>query len=182
VARVRRLTCTTIPGLALLLLAASQGCTAKRSLTIRSAPPGARVRIDDRAVGVTPIRIAFQHYGVRRITLYKDGYRTHSQRIRLSAPWYARFPIDLFTEILLPLGIDDHREYSVPLVPGEEMSNSPSLRSVIERANVLREAGPEGPSHLPDRRPMVIPAKSDPATEDGPGEGAQRGEKSGAGP
>jgi len=140
------------------------------------------VRIDDRAVGVTPIRLGFQHYGVRRVTLYKEGYRTHSQRIQLRAPWYARFPVDLFTEVLLPLGIDDHREYTVPLVPGEEMSNSPSLRSVIERANVLREAGPEGPSHLPDRRPMVIPkADSDPDEGTNP-EGGGSGGTSGAGP
>ncbi len=135
----------------------AQGCAAERSITIRSEPTGARVRIDDRAVGVTPVQIAFQHYGVRRVTLYKEGFRTHSERIRMKPPWYARFPVDLFTEVLLPLGIDDHREYSVNLVAGEEMSGSPSLRSVIERADVLREAGPEGPQHLPDRRPRVIP-------------------------
>jgi hypothetical protein len=130
---------------------------AERTITIHSDPSGARVRLDDRALGVTPVQIAFEHYGVRRLTLYKVGYRTHSEQIRLSPPWYARFPVDLLTEVLLPLGLNDHREYKVALTPGEEVSDIPSLRSVIERADVLRGAGPEGPRYLPEPQPRVIP-------------------------
>jgi hypothetical protein len=120
---------------------------AERTITIHSDPSGARVRLDDRALGVTPVQIA----------LYKVGYRTHSEQIRLSPPWYARFPVDLLTEVLLPLGLNDHREYKVALTPGEEVSDIPSLRSVIERADVLRGAGPEGPRYLPEPQPRVIP-------------------------
>jgi hypothetical protein len=145
----------------------AQGCKAQRTITIRSDPPGARVRIDDRALGITPVQISFQYYGIRRITLYKDGYRSHSEQIRLAPPWYARFPIDFFTEVLLPLGIDDHRTCFITLTPGEEVTDIPSLRSVIERADVLREAGPEGPRHLPEPRPRIIPRReTQPEAED----------------
>ena len=34
----------------------------------------------------------------------------------------------------------------------------PSLRSVIDRANVLRQSGPEGPRDLPDTRPQTVPS------------------------
>ena len=137
------------------------GCAAERTLHITSEPGGALVRVDDETVGTTPLALPFTYYGIRRVTLYKAGFRTHSEQIELDAPWYQRFPIDLVSEILLPFGWDDDREYHVVLWRGDELLSPPSLRSVIERADALRQAGPEGPRGLPDPRPVDIPRASD---------------------
>jgi len=143
------------------------GCRTQRYLEITSSPSGAEVRLDDRAVGRTPLRIPFEHYGTRRLTFYLAGYRTQSKRIRLSTPWYLRFPLDILTEALLPFGLTDRRVYHQDLVQGEAVMSLPSLRSVIERANVLRQAGPEGPRNLPEVRPQVVPSEEEPPP-DGP--------------
>ncbi len=137
-----------------------------RTLEITSDPPGAEVRLDDSKVGLTPVSIPFEHYGIRRVTLYKEGFRTHSEQIELGPRWYSRFPLDLVTEVLIPLGIDDRRRHHIDLVQGEEVMSLPSLRSVIERASVLRHSGPEGPRNLPETRPTVVPVEE--AAEDEP--------------
>ena len=157
--------------LTILLALVLYGCRTERSLTITSDPPGAEVRLDDQAVGVTPVRVTFEHYGTRRVSLHKTGYRTQSDPIHLRAPWYFRFPIDIVTEFLLPFGWKDRRVYHVDLQPGEEDMSQPSLRSVIERANVLRQAGPEGPRQLPETRPQEVPPAEDEDTPESGGGG-----------
>jgi len=134
-------------------------CRTHRYLEITTEPPGAEVRLDDQAIGKTPLRVPFEHYGTRRVTFYLAGYRTQSERIRLSPPWYGHFPLDLVTEVFIPLGLTDRRSYHRELVPGEEVMSLPSLRSVIDRANVLRQSGPEGPRNLPDVRPQTVPSE-----------------------
>ncbi len=116
------------------------------------------MRLDGKTVGTTPMDFRFTHYGVRRITLYKPGYRTYSEQIELDPPWYGHFPIDIVSEVLFPIGWTDRRRYHVALEQGEEVMSTPSLRSVIERADVLRNAGPEGPRGLPELRPLELPA------------------------
>ncbi len=148
--------------LVVLCLPALWGCKAKRTLTITSDPPGALVRLDDEQVGFTPRKVRFDHYGIRRVTLYKAGYSTHSERVDLSPPWYARFPLDLVTEVLLPIGWHDHRALHVQLDPGEVEVGRPALRSVLERANILRRAGPEGPRDLPTPQAREAPTAGDP--------------------
>ena len=107
-----------LTGAALAALAASglSGCVGDKVLKIDSRPTGASVRLDDTLVGVTPLELPLEHYGRRRLALYKDGYRTYSEPLRLDPPWWARFPIDIFTEVVLPLGLDDVREIEIDLV------------------------------------------------------------------
>ena len=154
--------------LVLVLTLCATGCRAKRYLEITSTPPGAEVRLDDTAVGFTPVKVPFEHYGTRRLTYYLPGYRTYSRRIRVRTPWYFRFPLDVVTEVLLPIGLVDRRPVHQDLVQGEEVMSMPSLRSVIDRANVLRQSGPEGPRNLPDVSPMVVPSNGSPAPEPPP--------------
>jgi hypothetical protein len=145
-----------------LLLLVLAGCRTHRYMEITSVPPGAEVRLDDQAVGLTPVRVPFDYYGTHRVTFYLAGHRTMSRRIKLRPRWYSRFPLDIVTEVLLPLGLTDRRKIHQDLVPGEEVMSLPSLRSVIERANVLRQSGPEGPRALPDAQPSVVPSESEP--------------------
>jgi hypothetical protein len=91
------------------------------------------------------------------VTLYLEGHRTHSERIRLKPLWYERFPLDIVSEVLLPFGWRDERALHLTLEPGEEVVTRPALESVFQRAEILRRAGPEGPKDLPSPTTRVVP-------------------------
>jgi hypothetical protein len=152
----------------LVLVLGLGACRTNRYLELTSTPSGAEVRLDDEHVGRTPVKVPFEHYGTRRVTYYLEGYRTVSKQLELAPRWYARFPFDLFTEVLLPVGWRDRRRYHEELVPGKEVLSLPSLRSVMERASVLRESGPEGPRDLPAPGPAVVPPTPTPEEEPEP--------------
>jgi hypothetical protein len=145
-----------------LLLAACTACAAQRTITIESDPPGAILRIDDRVVGTTPYTEPFSDYGTRRFTLYKPGYHSLSKVELVSAPWYATFPIDIFSEIVFPFGWKDPHGYVLKLEAVKGEVTEPDLTPVLERAQALRLAGPDGPSQLPPRtNPGPVPHSPD---------------------
>lgn len=104
--------------LAVLLSAGSAGCV-RRSLTIRTNPPGAQVYINDQLKGSSPVTYDFVWYGWYRVTLRKDGYARQDDRRLLRAPVYLWIPLDLLLE-LLPLTISDHRTWTYEMTPAEE--------------------------------------------------------------
>lgn len=124
-------------------------------MRITSDPPGAEVFLDGEPMGTTPLKVEFFHYGTRRVLYRMDGFGTTSLRVELEAPWYARFPVDLVTEVLLPIGWEDHHTVHAVLVAGEEQLTVPTLRSVLDRAETLRRAGPRGPGELPPAIPSA---------------------------
>ncbi|MFT5464684.1 MAG: hypothetical protein ACI8QS_003587 [Planctomycetota bacterium] len=136
------------------------GCRARRTLAVTSDPGEARILLDDRVIGETPKRHEFQHYGVRRICLSKDGHRTRTEFIDLKAPWYGRFPMDILTEVFIPIGWRDRRTVHINLPEGEEEFSIPGIQSVVERARVLRNAGMAGPGELPPIQARVLPTMS----------------------
>jgi PEGA domain-containing protein len=127
-------------------------------MIITSDPPGAETRLDEQIVGRTPLTLKFVHYGQRRITLYLDGYLSHSAVHDIRPPWYARFPFDLFSEVLIPLGWKDVRRFHTVLEPGTGAIPVPDLVGVLQRAESLRRAGPEGPLPLPGAKPPEVSA------------------------
>ncbi len=139
--------------LGLVLALASTACQARRTLTVTSQPGGAEVRLDGRHMGTTPVEIEFQHYGTRRVALYLDGYVSHSAVVELRPPWYGRFPFDLLSEVLVPVGWRDGHALHATLEEGQSAISVPQLQSVIERSEELRRAGPEGPA--PVARPRL---------------------------
>jgi len=150
--------------LGLVALAALTGCAAKRSVHITSDPSGAEVRLDGEVVGRTPLEHSFEHYGTRRMTLTLDGYRTSSELIHLRTPWHSRFPVDVLTEAVIPLGLHDHTSVHVVLTQGVDPGTLPDLRSVLDRAEALRRAGPSGPSKLPPVRARELTSGPPPET------------------
>jgi hypothetical protein len=115
------------------------GCRPTRTLVVESVPPGAVVRLDEQVIGRTPLEHKFQHYGERRLSLYSPGYRTHSERVRIGAPWYARFPIDLITEVILPLGLDHRVELPVVVLePDDGIEAEPAAAGFVSRAGEVR--------------------------------------------
>lgn len=139
------------------------GCAAERTLVFTSEPTGALVRLDDELVGATPVEVPFMHYGTRRVTYYLDGFATRTFLVEVKAPWYGRFPIDIVSEVLLPIGWTDRKTVHADLEPSDGPPDLPTVRSVFDRADVLRRAGPNGPRELPPVE--VVPAL--PESDDG---------------
>ncbi|MFT4537796.1 MAG: hypothetical protein ACI841_000974 [Planctomycetota bacterium] len=132
-----------MPAQGLALLAAGlcllTGCKTRRILSIESDPPGAQVRLDDELIGRTPLEHEFDHYGVRRLTMYLGGYLTYSERLTLDAPWHASFPVDVITEVLIPMGLTDRHQVSIVLEPDLELGEDLDVTQIIQRAREVRE-------------------------------------------
>jgi len=112
------------------------GCV-ERTLKIDSDPQGARVFLNDKEVGVTPVKVAFLWYGDYDVALRKPGFATVNTHYRLDPPWYQYPPIDLVAECLIPTTIKDER--TLP-VYGLEPLPAPDPQDVVQRAVEMREA------------------------------------------
>ncbi len=131
-------------------------------MIVTSEPPGALVRVGDEIVGETPLRHPFLHYGAVRVTLYDDEHLTYSKVVDLEPPWYGYPVVDVVSD-LFPWR--DRHLLHVRLKPLTAESRAGEIDSVLERAEVLRRAGPEGPELLPPRR-NVAPAPGPPPAAD----------------
>jgi len=113
-------------------------CTSPRSLSIESDPPGALVQLDGKQIGRTPLEVRFYHHGDRRITMTRPGYYVWSERVAIDAPWHARFPVDLFAELLWPFKLEDDHRVLAQLVKESDLLGEPDLRAIVTRANAMR--------------------------------------------
>jgi len=84
------------------------GCVERRYV-IESDPPGALVVANGQPIGATPVDGHFLYYGNYHFTLIKDGYETLQVDERFRAPWYEYYPIDFFSENIVPGKIEDVR-------------------------------------------------------------------------
>ena len=126
-------------------------CAAQKTLTITSEPTGASVRLGDTYIGETPVTVDFLHYGTQRLGLALEGHTRIERDVRISPPWYGRFPMDFFSEVLLPIGWEDHRLVTLNLEPTPERIDAVELDFVRLRAEHFRTAGEEAPEDLPPR-------------------------------
>jgi hypothetical protein len=129
-----------------LLLVTLAGCRARRELVFESEPPGAQVRLDGEIVGRTPLVVPFESYGVRHVSIQHEGHRGHAEDWELVAPWYSHFPLDYFSEVLLPFGWRDVHRMEVVLEPWSGEVPEEDFEAVLERAESLRRGGPAGPN------------------------------------
>ena len=110
------------------------GCMHRR-MTIGSNPAGARVLVDGKDVGMTPVSVDFTYYGTREITLIKDGYETRTLMQRVRTPWYQVPPLDLISDNFLPFKLTNRHyfeyemEKSQHFPTGELINRAKSLRS-----------------------------------------------------
>jgi hypothetical protein len=127
--------------LAILLaavLAAGPGCI-KRTISVRSDPPGALVYLDGREVGKTPLDgVRFNFYGTREFALYRDGYLVERRTVDIDTPWYSYFPLDIVTELLNPWEIDDHRDFYFAMKRTERPERATVLRHAHETREIAR--------------------------------------------
>ena len=94
------------------------GCV-RRTLTIRTDPPGAMVYVNDQLKGESPVSYDFVWYGWYRLMMRKQGYERLDDRQLLRAPVYLWIPLDFWAE-LLPFTIRDERTWSYTLTPTQE--------------------------------------------------------------
>lgn len=128
----------------LLSFTAFSGCVL-RTLTIDSKPSGATVYLDNTPIGETPVTVPFTYYGTRKITLEKtdaDGKLLYERKIvyeKLSLPAYQIFPLDFFSEIVLPVDIKDEHYFTYQLVPLNLPPTAEIQKNVLKNAEELRE-------------------------------------------
>jgi len=88
----------------------------RRSLTIRTDPPGALIYVNDQLKGESPVTYDFQWYGWHRVMVRKEGFERVEDRQLLRSPAYLWIPFDLAME-LLPFPIRDERTWHYTLSP-----------------------------------------------------------------
>lgn len=127
--RLLRWSCLCLAGSSML----SVGCVSRR-MTIASDPPGALVLVEGREIGYTPVSLDFTHYGMREITLIKDGYETLNVTQPLQKPWYQAPVVDFFADNLKPGHKTDRHQFRYALQPARIVPNS----ELMQRGEQLR--------------------------------------------
>ncbi len=139
------------PALPLLLAAAvaASGCV-EPMLRIRSEPSGIPVTMNGRPVGTTPVDVPFPHYGTVRLEtpatdLDGDGWpevRRHVALVDLSAPWYQWFPLDFFSDNLIPWTVTDvHEARLLPEVAAPPAGEGEEYEALKREAGELEVRG-----------------------------------------
>ena len=136
---------------ALLALVAT-GCLAERRLVVETTPPGALVELDWEPIGHTPLEFVIDHKGKRRLLITLDGYEPVLRDVEFKSSWKTSFPADIFTELLNPVSEDEVLRVELRLSP-RRAATATDLVPVLERAEVLRRAGPSGPDEALEERP-----------------------------
>lgn len=120
-------------GLALIVCIALPACV-RRTMTITTEPPGARVFLNDQEVGRSTVTTDFLWYGDYRVDIRKDGFRTLETNWNVKPPWYQLVPIDFFSEVLWPGHLHDTHARHFVLEEAQE----PDSQELLIRAEELR--------------------------------------------
>jgi len=139
----------------ILLLAAccaASGCV-RRTLEIQSDPPGATVWINGDNIGTTPAKVPFDSYGHIEVLLRLENHQVRREEVRLRAPWYAVFPIDFVTDVLLPVDFHDRKMFGFKLEPLEE-TDTDALKA---RAQAFMTTAKERLAREREKRGIELP-------------------------
>ena len=145
------------------------GCV-RRELQVMTRPPGAAVTFDGQILErKTPLFMSFTWYGTHEVIVEKPGYHRERLVAHLKPPWYERFPIDLFSDLLVPWRIDDIHTYPLVLVkanPLEELSDAEKTAikaGLLERAERFRDIARDRVGAPPPPPPAPEPPAAPPA-------------------
>lgn len=118
----------------LIVMALANGCV-RRTLTITTEPPGARVFLNDREIGRSRVTTDFLWYGDYDVVLRKEGYESLQTHALIKPPWYQFILIDFVAEVLWPgLLHDQHvRHFSL------KKAVAPDRDELIRRAIATRD-------------------------------------------
>jgi hypothetical protein len=138
------------------------GCVEQRYV-VTTDPPGAMVLRNGQPLGQSPADDHFVYYGTYDFTLILDGYETLHVQQNMPTPWYEYFPLDFFSENVVPWKIRDVRRFHYKLEP-RRMVNTDEL---LKEAQNLRNRGmsirpPDNNAALPTPSPASPPAPQNP--------------------
>ena len=125
------------------------GCI-ERKFVIITNPADSEVYIDGKYVGNSVLRnkndpntgrieIPFVYYAPREIIIKKKNYESRSEFLKPTTPWYDYFPVDFFTEILIPYTIKVRFLYRFDLDDYQDID----FESLIDKANNMRSYSAE---------------------------------------
>jgi hypothetical protein len=120
----------------LLLAPVVAACSTQRTLTVHSAPSGARVWVDGKDLGRTPASVPFVHYGTFHVRLEKEGHRPLAADVRVPSE------IDGYPLIDLPSELTVRQKgwaWTGALVPLAPQPAPAELDATLERARRFRE-------------------------------------------
>jgi hypothetical protein len=126
------------------LVATGTACV-ERILQVRSDPAGATVFINGKEVGTTPLDHPFSFYGTVDVMLRARSCLAYRELKSLSPPWYELFPIDFFSEILVPVQLKDVHTVEVAMTPASAGESEAQQVELEKKAAELRAALPPEP-------------------------------------
>ena len=154
----------------LLVLATISGC-AHRTLTIESEPPGARVILNRKEVGRTPVTRSFRYGGINEILVIPAAAGPDEQPYKPALVYHDtwRFSLDfpMVDGVAELFGTEDHQSVHVRLEPNllpaqaaDEQTQADVLQALRARADVLRsltrdrfiQTPPRAPGRSPDAK------------------------------
>ena len=124
--------------LAIVLLIAGVVCSSacvRRTISITTEPPNARVFLNDQEVGRSTVTTDFLWYGDYGVTIRKEGYETLQTNWTIQPPWYQHIPLDFFTEVLWPGHLHDTHSRHFVLEPAKV----PTQEELLGRAAETRD-------------------------------------------
>jgi hypothetical protein len=114
----------------------SCGCVEQRFVVV-SDPPEAKVYLNNKPVGYTPVDVPFIYYGAYQFRLERDGYETINEVKHIAPPWYSYPPIDFLAENIYPFKASDIQRVQFQMTP----TPTPNLVQLRADANELRTRG-----------------------------------------
>ncbi len=142
------------------------GCV-ERTLLFTSSPVGARVTLNGKDVGLTPISIPFVHNQRFEYRVEKDGYRSAAGDVTTPSTWDSMPGPDFFAENVYPGRIKRQTLRHVVLEPLPRDRKRAELEATFRQAEAFRsraESETGGPDVAPPTRPDRIPAPRPGAT------------------
>ena len=102
------------------------------------------VYLDDEPVGETPVTTSFTYYGTRKISLEKrdaEGRLLYERKViyeKIKPPLYQVFPIDFFSEVVIPAKFKDEHNFTYQLEPLKKISKEERQKQVLKNAEELK--------------------------------------------
>ena len=102
------------------------------------------VYLDDEPVGETPVTTSFTYYGTRKISLEKrdaEGRLLYERKViyeKFMPPLYQVYPIDFFSEVVIPAKFKDEHNFTYQLEPLKKISKEERQKQVLKNAEELK--------------------------------------------
>jgi len=112
------------------------GCgKVERTITLTSEPSNARVYVNGKEMGRTPVTFDFLWYGDYRFELSVDGCETLRTHRHVRAKPHQWVPFDLVTEVFIPATFRDDKFFHFALTPMAKVDED----ELVKRAETLRD-------------------------------------------